>query len=217
MVTVVAEETDLLARPSRRSDPILTVGKGDRLAWVRDSRDGDWMEVENEDGDAGWIRAKDVAGEGRPARIRNVNARLGFASLGENFTSDGTGNLANYKLGSSAVAVALGGSLDYKYKKDYRIGLEASYIGAKAAPGIRYTDGTSSVDIGFMTHDLDLRAKAGYDMHKSNGMTLWARVGYHYSMFKVDNVSDLTKNLAHIPSGDPRAGRRSAPRSRSRS
>jgi len=200
MVTVVAEETDLLARPSRRSDAVLTVGKGDRLAWVRDSRDGEWMEVENDDGDAGWIRVKDVQREGRPAKLREVHARLGFASIGEAFASDGTGNLANYKLGSSAVAISLGGGLDYKYKKDYRIGLDLSYIGAKAAPGIRYTDGTSSVDIGFLTHNIDLRAKAGYDLHKSNGMTLWARLGYHYEMFKVDNVSDLTKNLAHLPS-----------------
>jgi len=200
MMTVTADETDLRAKPSKHAKSTLTVGKGDRLAFVDQSDDGKWVQVENEDGDAGWIRAKDIQPDGHGAREVRTDARLGFASIGETFKSDGTGNLANYTMGSAAVALALGGSIDWKYGEQYRIGAELTYVGSKATPGIRYTDGTTTTDIPFTTHDIDARLRAGYDMHSEKGTVLWGHLGYHYGMFSVDNVGDLTKNLAHLPS-----------------
>jgi hypothetical protein len=200
MVTVTADEVDLRAKPSKHGKAVLTVGKGDRLAFVDQSEDGKWLQVENEDGDAGWIRAKDVAPDGRKERVIALDARLGFASIGESFQSNGTGSLANYNLGSAAVAVALAGGADWKYGSNYRIGGELSYVMAKATPGVRYSDGTNSADIGFTNHDIDARLKFGYDLHSAKGTVLWGRAGYHYGMFSVDNVGDLTKNLAHLPS-----------------
>jgi uncharacterized protein YgiM (DUF1202 family) len=200
MMMVTADEVDLRAKPSKHGKAVLTVGKGDRLAFVETSDDGKWVEVENEDGDAGWIRAKDVQEDGHKQREMRADARIGFASVGESFKSDGSGNLANYKLGSAAVAVALGGSADWKYGTNYRIGAELQYIGAKATPGVRYTDGTTSTDIPFTTHDIDVRLRAGYDLHSPKGTIVWGHLGYHYGMFSVDNVGDLTKNLAHLPS-----------------
>lgn len=200
MVVVTADEVDLRAKPSKHGKAVLTVGKGDRLAFVDTSDDGKWMEVENEDGDSGWIRAKDVAADGRKDRVIGLDARLGFASIGESFKSNGTGGLANYNLGSAAVAVALAGGVDWKYGPNYRIGADLSYAMGKATPGVRYNDGTTSADIGFTTHDVDARLKVGYDLHSPKGTILWGRLGYHYGMFSVDNVGDLTKNLAHLPS-----------------
>lgn len=200
MVTVVAAETDLRAKPSRRGKAVTTVAKGDRLAIVGEDDSGEWLEVENQDGDAGWIRAKEVSSDTRAQRVMRADARIGFASLGQAFRSDGTGNLANYKLGSSAIALAVAGGVDVKYKADYRLGLDLAYAGGKAQPGIRYTDGAVSADIGFVTHDVDARAKIGYDWHKASGMVAWGRLGYHYGMFKVADVGDFTKNLAKLPS-----------------
>jgi uncharacterized protein YgiM (DUF1202 family) len=200
MMTVTADETDLRAKPSKHAKSTLTVGKGDRLAFVDQSDDGKWVQVENEDGDSGWIRAKDIQADGHAAREIRTDARLGFSSIGETFKSDGTGNLANYTMGSAAVALALGGSADWKYGESYRIGAELTYVGSKATPGIRYTDGTTTTDIGFTTHDIDARLRAGYDMHSEKGTVVWAHLGYHYGMFSIDNVGDLTKNLAHLPS-----------------
>ncbi|MCE9573959.1 MAG: SH3 domain-containing protein [Deltaproteobacteria bacterium] len=199
-VTVVAEETDLRAKPSRRGKAVTTVAKGDRLAIVGEDDSGEWLEVENQDGDSGWIRAKEVSSDTRAPRVIRADARIGFAALGQNFRSNGTGTLANYKLGSSAIALAIGGGIDVKYKTDFRLGADLGYVGGRAQPGIRYTDGTTSADIGFVTHDIDLRAKLGYDWHKANGMVAWGKVGYHYGMFAVANVGDFTKNLAKIPS-----------------
>ncbi|HTJ43384.1 MAG TPA: SH3 domain-containing protein [Kofleriaceae bacterium] len=200
MMTVTADEVDLRSKPSKKSRALLTVGKGDRLAFVEESDDGKWVEVENEDGDSGWIRAKDVAADGHKEREIHLDARLGFASIGESFKSNGTGGLANYNLGSAAVAVALAGSADWKYGTNYRIGADLSYVMDKATPGVRYNDGTNAADIGFTTHDIDARLKVGYDLHSAKGTVLWGRAGYHYGMFSVDNVGDLTKNLAHLPS-----------------
>ncbi len=200
MVTVVADESNVRAKPSRHGRAVLTVGKGDRLAFVDKSDDGKWIQVENDDGDGGWIRAKDIAPEGHKAREIRTDARVGFSSIGESFRSDGTGTLANYKLGSAAFAIAVGGSADWKYGANYRIGAELGYQMGKATPGIRYNDGTNAADIGFTTHDVDARLKAGYDLHKPSGAVIWGHLGYHYGMFSVDNVGDLTKNLAHIPS-----------------
>jgi uncharacterized protein YgiM (DUF1202 family) len=200
MMTVTADEADLRAKPSKHGKAVLTVGKGDRLAFVDQSDDGKWVQVENEDGDAGWIRAKDIQADGHASREIRTDVRLGFSSIGETFSSNGTGNLANYKMGSAAVALALGGSADWKYGEQYRVGAELVYVGSKATPGIRYTDGTTTTDIGFTTHDIDVRLRAGYDMHSAKGTVLWGHLGYHYGMFSIDNVGDLTKNLAHLPS-----------------
>jgi hypothetical protein len=48
-------------------------------------------------------------------------------------------------------------------------------------------------DIGFKTHDIDARLLGGYDFRKSNGMTAWLRLGYHYGAFSVSNLNNLAK------------------------
>jgi uncharacterized protein YgiM (DUF1202 family) len=198
-VTVVAD-ADLRAKPTRRGRAVASVAKGERVAIVGEDDSGEWLQVENQDGDSGWIRAKQVTADTRAERVIHLDARVGVASVGQAFRSNGTGTLANYKLGSSEIALAVGGGLDIKYKQDYRLGADLAYVGGKAQPGIRYTDGTTSADIGFVTHDVDLRAKLGYDFHKPSGLVAWGRVGYHYGMFKVADVGDFTKNLAKLPS-----------------
>jgi len=200
MVTVVADEAQAHATPSKRGRAAFRVNKGDRVAFVETSDDGKWVQVENDDGDSGWIRARDVADDGHKAREISLDARVGFASIGESFQSNGTGSLANYKMGSAAFALGVGGGADWRWGQSLRVGGELGYVGAKATPGVRYKDGTTATDIGFTTHDVDVRAKVGYDLHRASGALVWGHLGYHYGAFTVDNVGDLTKNLAKVPS-----------------
>ena len=56
--------------------------------------------------------------------------------------------------------------------------------------------GPEKKDIGFKTHDLDLRAIGGYDLHDRRGTVIWARLGYHVG---ITSMSDLM-NMANLPS-----------------
>lgn len=195
MVVVTAGKTKLYPRASRKAKASRTLKRGARLTVLE--RDDDWVRVEYGD-DAGFVRADDVAAaDAGPPRARRAiftKARLGFASLGGTFTSDGpaTNALARYQLGSTAVSLNLGAELAYAYGKDYYLGGGVEYLGCVATPGIRY----AGQDIGFKTHDIDVRAIGGYDLHDRRGTVIWGRLGYHVG---ITSMSDLM-NMANLPS-----------------
>jgi hypothetical protein len=66
----------------------------------------------------------------------------------------------------------------------------------KAFPGQSFMGQTTK----FSVHQVDVRLIGGYDMHKSNGMTILGRLGYRYQGFLVASVKDVTKNNMLIPS-----------------
>ncbi|MBL8625463.1 MAG: SH3 domain-containing protein [Myxococcales bacterium] len=195
MVVVTAGKTKLYPRASRKAKASRTLKRGARLTVLE--RDDEWVRVEYGD-DAGFVRADAVGdADARPPRAPRAiftKARLGFASLGGTFTSDGpaTNALARYQLGSTAVSLNLGAEVAYAYGKDYYLGGGLEYLGCVATPGIRY----AGQDIGFKTHDIDLRAIGGYDLHDRRGTVIWARLGYHVG---ITSMSDLM-NMANLPS-----------------
>ena len=174
------------------------------------NRKGKFTEVENEDGDLGYvltskIEVDDPGSEdsddavGRPrGRQLDARARLGVTFIGQKMaTAGGAGMLPdNYKLATSAITLAVGGGLFYPYKKDYVLGGDAGYDLAKAYPGITVEGKTTSITV----HNLNLRAVGGKDLKKKNGMMVFARLGLRYWSYQVANVGDLTKNTAKLPS-----------------
>ncbi len=203
-VTVTASRARVYPRMSKKARPVLTVRRGAQLVVLDEHESGKWIRVEDDEGAAGWIAADAVElDDGRPprkARTIAATARLGFARVGGTFTSNGMAGVAgspppDYAFGSNAVSLAVGGELVMAYKRDFFVGAGLEYLGCMATPGIRYAEGMMAEDIGFKTHDVDVRLLGGYDFHKPNGMTAWARVGYHYGVFSVGNLN----NLARLP------------------
>ncbi len=195
MVVVTAGKTKLYPRASRKAKGSRTLKRGARLTVLE--RDDEWVRVEYGD-DAGFVRAEDVGdADAGPPRVRRAiatKARLGFASLGGTFNSDGPASnpLARYQLGSTAVSANVGAEVAYAYGKNYYLGGGIEYLGCIATPGIRY----SGQDIGFKTHDLDVRAIGGYDLRDRRGTVIWGRLGYHVG---ITSMSDLM-NMANLPS-----------------
>lgn len=213
----VKSKTVAYADPSKESDESFKA-KPDDVLFVERTK-GKWTEVSVEDGDIGWIQTSKLdiddgggggEGGGRSGRMLDVRARLGFTLVSQSLSSGGgtTKWPDKYTVGSSSVAVALGGMLLYPYKRSYLVGGEMTYDLAKAIPGIAFDpDGgganggpAPSRTTGFTIHNVNVRGVFGYDLKKKSGAILFGRLGYHYEAFRVDNVTDLTKNNAKLPS-----------------
>ncbi len=198
---VSVKKAKLLSKPSKKGKSRGRVKKGARVV-VLEEKNG-WMLVD--DGDSsGWVKKTDVYEPGnRPMRTIHLDAGLGFERMAQVFRSQGNTDdspIANYDVAAAAAAIHAQADMVQKYKANYLLGGELRFDMGKSAPGIRYNDGTNAADIPYTTYDVDLRALAGYDFHHKTGAAAFGRVGYHYGMFAVANVSDFTKNLAHLPS-----------------
>lgn len=198
IVQVAVAKTKLRAKPSKKAKGGTRVKRGAALTVIDEQKD--WMLVENNDGDQGWIKKSEIVQPGRPARQITLDARVGFERMSQLFASDGTGTLGSYAIAAMSGNASV--RADYVQKKGpkYLIGAEARLDIGKSTPGIRYQTDTQAVDIPYTTYDVDARALAGYDFHNKMGAAAFARLGYHYGMFQVANVGDFTKNLAHLPS-----------------
>ncbi|MDX2090992.1 MAG: SH3 domain-containing protein [Kofleriaceae bacterium] len=208
----VSAKTTVYAEPNKGSDKAFTASPND-LLFIESTR-GKWTEVSVEEGDIGWIQTSkldmDEGGGGSRKRVIDVRARLGFTLVSQTLTSPGGGGAwpDKYKVGSSSFAVSLGTGVVVPYKKDYLLGGEITYDLAMAVPGITFDpDGGGatggplpSSTTGFKIHQLNLRGVAGYDFHRPSGLAMFGRLGYHYNSFQVDNVQDLMKNSARLPS-----------------
>ena len=186
-----------------KSSAVAFKAKPDQKLFVEDKK-GKWTEVSLEEGDVGWVLTSQLdmddtgGGGGIGKRLIDLRARVGLTIVNQGIRSVGsTGTVPdNYNVGSAAAVLALGGQYLMPYKTSYVLGGEIAYQYAKASPGVAFMGS----NIGFSVHDLDVRAMAGYDLHKSNGMTVFGRLGYRYQGFLVSNVLDFTKNTARIPS-----------------
>lgn len=203
---IVAADTDLMAKPSSSSDALIAVEPGSELLVIRESRSGDWLLVENIDGDAGWIRSGDIkddaGGQYRYAKTtRAGGARIGYATIGSTFASDGMGELANYSTAAAAATLSVSGSYIHKYSEQYLLRGDVGYTGMRSSPGIRYTNAAGQAgDIAFTQHEVDLGAAVGYNLKWDNGAVVYGRVGYHYGKFEVHEVDNFDVNLALLPS-----------------
>ncbi len=210
----VAEKTVAYAEPDKKSDKQFTASPKDTL--FIESQKGKWTEVSVEEGDIGWILTsklemddEDDGGSGGRSkkRIIDTRARLGFRLISQSLTSAGGASVwpDRYKIGSSSVAVSLGGALLFPYKKDFLVGGGIDYDMAYAIPGISFDpDGANGPMPGattsFIMHNVRVRGIGGYDFHKKNGLAVFAKLGVHYESFLVANKEDLTKNTARLPS-----------------
>jgi len=210
----VSEKTKVFAERDKESE-LQFVAKPDDVLYPDESK-GKWTFVSNDDGDAGWVLTssleEDGGGRGGHAkRIIDARARVGLTFIQQGMrtagsTFMGTGfNPDNYNLGTSALTLSLSGAYYRPYGKDLLIGGELSYAYAKTVFGGVFADvdgpgGQPGVNIGLTLHQVDLRAAVGKDLHKSNGMTIFGRLGYRYQGFLVDNVTSMTANPAKLPS-----------------
>lgn len=201
VVKVSVVETELLSQPSGSGKNVAWAEKGQKLMVIE--TDGDWMLVESPDGDEGWVRSDDVSSAGftYPKTLKRGSASLGYTSMGSLFASDGNQPLSNYKITTAAASLAVGGDYLYRYSDTYIIGVDARYIGTRASPGIRYVDADgNAADIGFLQHEIMVKAVAGYNMQNDSGTVAYGRLGYHYGQLTINNVGDFTQNLAYLPS-----------------
>jgi hypothetical protein len=176
------------------------------------NKKGKYTEVENDDGDLGYVLTSSLeasddedggggggggsgggisAGDSGP-RTRQIDAR---ARLGVTFLSQSASGGGG--VSTAAATLALGGGYLMPYKPKILLGGELTYDYAKALPGVKNMDG-STTSIGL--HNLRLRALGGYDMKKRSGMTLFGRLGFHYQSYQVASVTDLAKNTSKLPS-----------------
>ncbi|HUH03583.1 MAG TPA: SH3 domain-containing protein [Kofleriaceae bacterium] len=199
-IVVASAESELMAKPSTRSEGVALVEAGQKLTVIEE--DGEWMLVEDADGEEGWIRSRDVSQRyAYPKMLKRGGASIGYASLGSVFASDGTGELANYKITTAAATLSVGGDVVYKYSDQYMIAGDARYTGVRASPGIRFSNAMGqTADIGFIQHELSLGGAVGYNMKNKSGMVLYGRAGYHYSKLSINDVGDFEQNLAYLPS-----------------
>ena len=210
----VVKKTVAYDKSSEDSDENFTA-KPDMVLYPSDKK-GKWTFVEDDEGDAGWVRTSDLrmdggdddddgGGASSHARQLAIRAGVGVTFLQEGLHSagatppmQGTLNLDNYTIGSPVMTLALGGGVLYPYGKRWMLGGEATLdYGKTLLGGISVPTTTTSTGVGLMV--FDLTAEAGYDLHKKNGMTIFGRLGYRYSSFSVDNYNDFTKNPAKLP------------------
>ena len=199
VLTVRSAEAPLYPRPSRDADALRTLRAGDEVVLLEEHRSGRWLRVELPDGDeVGYIAVEDVARPdptGPAGRTIAASARLGFASIGGDFHSDGAmlgaGPPPDYPFRSAAISLALGAEATFPIARRFLVGGSARYLGCLATPGIAF----AGESVGFTTHDIDLLAVGGYDLRHARGITVWARAGLHVGRF---SVSDLA-NKARLP------------------
>jgi hypothetical protein len=199
----VKAKTVAYAEPDAESDESFPATPNTPL-FPTGAKKGKFTEVENEEGDLGYVLTSSLAsddGEGGGVRTRqiDVRARIGFSFFQQGLRTPNApvGVPNNYNISTSAATLALGGALLYPYKARFLVGGEVSYDYAKAIPGLKEMDGTTT-SVGL--HKLQVRGLFGYDLKKKSGMMLFGRLGLHYQSYQVADADNLAKNTATLPS-----------------
>jgi SH3-like domain-containing protein len=106
-----------------------------------------------------------------------IGARAGIAIISQRFTSNGTGALTNYDLGTNAFGVQVGADYVRALGRYARLGLDASYAFAGGG-GVRYhsPDG-SQIVLALQEHDVNFGAQVGMHFGVIGGLELRARIG----------------------------------------
>lgn len=215
---VTAKSSGTVRRePNRAATKIYTLMSGDIASVEGQSEQGAWLLIENEHGQMGWIRASRVetvddpeallaarasaTGEGsrnsrtvRKQRIiaPRVEAGLGYRGLGMDFQTNGGGvGLDEYRIEASSALTHIGAWVPLEVG-GVVLEVGGRYAFSIARPGIRYQD---QGDISFITHDAEAMANLGYRF-MDDFLTVGASGGYHYSIFRTDQVD----NAAYLPS-----------------
>ncbi len=193
--------TQLRAKPGAKSKKVATVEAGNYF--LMEERNG-WARIESEDGERGWVSSKLLTEKGSDPsgpskRIMAVGAKIGLTVITQGTRTAGgaKGIPDNYNLSTQGVNANIGGTYAMPISGGkFYAGGELAYVGTKALPGITYMGKTTGITM----HSVDLSAIGGYNLRNSSGMVVWGRLGYHYDMFSVADVTNLTKNTAKLPS-----------------
>jgi hypothetical protein len=218
----LSKKTSMYNEADTKSEVIL-VATADTPLFPTGEKMGKFTEVENEEGDLGYILTADISSGGevkvtrkdddeddedeeepapRGAGQIDLRARLGVKLVSQALRSPG--GLAmppdNYNLSTSAAMVALGGGYYRPFGKKLVIGAEGNYEYANAFGGIPVTMGGMKTKTKIAMHNLTIRGILGYDFKKASGMMLLGRLGYQYYSYQVADASSMTKNLGRFPS-----------------
>ncbi|MBA3820535.1 MAG: SH3 domain-containing protein, partial [Deltaproteobacteria bacterium] len=203
----VAAKSTAYSEPDGDSEAAFVVKPG--MTLYPGDRSGEFTEVENEEGDLGYVLTSELEVEesgggggraiARGGRQIDVRVRAGVSYLTQALRTPGgpTAVPDNYNIATAAATLALGGAYFRPYKASFVVGGELTYDYAKAIPGIKVPmDQTTSVSL----HNLNVRGIFGYDLKRKSGMMVLGRLGLKYQSFQVSNAVDLTKNTATLPS-----------------
>lgn len=125
-----------------------------------------------------------------PRRRARMRAGLGASSFGVEFRSDGQTELAAYRISATAVAAGASGELSIPLGP-ISLGVDAAYVVAVGAPGIRYRDGAESLEpVGFSLQDVDAGLVVGAPLPVGRGIRVSARAGWHFTWLHVDEVDN---------------------------
>ncbi len=201
----VKSKTKIYSEADPESDPADWTA-GPKTILFPTGKKGKFTEVENEEGDLGYVLTSkiEVSESGGPVggpstRQIDARARLGVTIIQQGLRTAGgvPERPDNYNLSTSAVTVALGGAYLKPYKSSYMVGGELNYDFAKAVPGIK-VDAMNTT--GITLHNLNVRGLFGKDLKRKSGMMVFGRLGFRYQSYQVSDVTNLAKNTAKLPS-----------------
>nr|MBA3502367.1 SH3 domain-containing protein [Deltaproteobacteria bacterium] len=221
----VSKKTTMFNEADPKSEAILVATK-DTPLFPTGEKKGKFTEVENDEGDLGYILTADIEAGGkgggearddlddddkrpsvgsRGGSQIDLRARAGVTLVSQGMrTSGGAETLPdNYNISTSAVTVALGGGYYRPMGKKLIVGGEGTYDYANAFGGIPTPPamaGGAKTSTKISIHNLNVRAVLGLDFKKASGMMLLGRLGIRYHSFQVANASSMEKNTAKLPS-----------------
>jgi len=222
----VSKKTTMFNEADTKSEAILVATK-DTLLFPTGEKKGKFTEVENDEGDLGYILTADIASGGggkgggevrddlddedepsvgsRGGSQIDVRVRAGVTLVSQGMrTSGGTETLPdNYNISTSAVTVALGGGYYRPMGKKLVVGAEGTYDYANAFGGIPTPPamaGGPKTSTKIAIHNINVRGVLGLDFKKASGMMLLGRLGVRYHSFQVANATSIEKNTARLPS-----------------
>jgi hypothetical protein len=220
----VSKKTTMFNEADTKSEAILVATK-DTPLFPTGEKKGKFTEVENDEGDLGYILTADIEAGGKGGgEVRDelddedepsvgsrggsqidLRARAGVTLVSQGMrTSGGAETLPdNYNISTSAVTVALGGGYYRPMGKKLIVGGEGTYDYANAFGGIPTPPamaGGAKTSTKISIHNLNVRAVLGLDFKKASGMMLLGRAGIRYHSFQVANATSIEKNTAKLPS-----------------
>jgi hypothetical protein len=124
----------------------------------------------------------------RPRWLRG-RAAIGVSTLSMDFSSDGGTPLSAYHVSASGMAAFAGVDAGVNRGR-VRLAVDGSYGVTLGLPGIRYRDAESGAldPVGFTWHHINAGARVGYRL--ADAVIPYARAGYRFDWFRVDEVEN---------------------------
>ena len=208
--------TSLRSEAAPEAAVIAEIARGARLVVIDASGTGGFVRVRDGAGREGWVArahvgngaasaalgatagapSTTVSAAARPApsplpsrRLAvRIGAGVGYRVLGMDFTSNGSGGLANYVATADASAADL--DLDIAlHRARIVIGFDAQVGVSRSSPGLDYPGPTGPPgDIAFSTVDIDAGLRVG--VRARSMFVLCARIGAHYDAFVTRDIEN---------------------------